>query len=254
MLDRVEPQIQSDAMQQAPDIAVSFRNVEFSIDGKRLLHKLNCEIGKAGKTVIMGPNGAGKSIFLRMIAGLLKPESGEIFIPPNDSEQQRSADISIVFQNPVLLRRSVSANIAYVLKQQGHSKKTIARLVSEALVQAKLEDRAQMPARQLSGGEQQRLAMARALVMGSSILLLDEATANLDPASTFIVEEMVDVASRAGTKIIFITHDVRQAKRVGDDILFLHKGRILAHKPKDAFFKEPGSEEAQAYLDGRVIE
>ena len=254
MLDRIEQNAQTEGLQQTSGTAVSFRNVEFSIDGKQLLQGVNCEISRAGITVIMGPNGAGKSMFLRIIAGLLKPVRGEVFIQPERGEQGVSAEISIVFQNPVLLRRSAYANIAYVLKKRGVAKNTSVQRVNQALAHAKLEGRAQTPARQLSGGEQQRLAMARAMVMDSAILLLDEATANLDPASTFIVEKMVDEASHNGTKIIFITHDVRQAKRVGDDVLFLHQGRILAHKPKDKFFENPGSDEAQAYLDGRFIE
>jgi len=231
---------------------IEFHNVDFSINGKKLIDNASCQLTKTGKTVVMGANGAGKSLFLRLIAGLIQPNSGTLHVCNGNPSSTGDVCISMVFQNPILLRRTTFANVAYVLKQGGHRKQAIATKVDDALALAQLRDHAQTPARRLSGGEQQRLALARALVVCPDILLLDEATANLDPASTFIVENMVDEVSRTGTKIIFVTHDIRQTRRVADDILFIHNGRILAHKPAREFFRDPGSHQAQAYLDGRV--
>ena len=231
---------------------VEFHNVDFSINASKLIDNASCQIAMTGKTVVMGANGAGKSLFLRLIAGLLQPDSGHLNVYAGNSASTAPASISMVFQNPVLLRRTAFANIAYVLQQAGHQKQKIATKVNHALTLARLNDQAQTPARHLSGGEQQRLALARAMVVSPDILLLDEATANLDPASTFIVEKMVDEVSRTGTKIIFVTHDIRQTRRLADDVLFIHNGRILAHKPASEFFRNPGSHQAQAYLDGRI--
>lgn len=178
------------------------------------------------------------------------PTKGQISQVATDKKQC----FSLVFQKPILLRRSTSENIAYVLRQSNAAKDSIAASVQTALKAARLEHRAQTPAHDLSGGEQQRLALARALVTAPCILLLDEPTASLDPASTSIVEEMMQQAEHNGMKVILVTHDIKQAKRIGDDIIFLHEGEILAHVPARQFFKTPGSDEAQAYLDGRVVE
>ncbi len=232
---------------------IEFHDVHLSLQGHPLIHNMSCKLTTDGKTVVMGANGAGKSLFLRLIAGLLTPDNGQII---KHAKEENEPCISMVFQSPVLLRRSTYANVAYALKQQAkrlaHSKDSQERLINEALSLAQLQRHKNAPARRLSGGEQQRLALARALVVSPNILLLDEATANLDPASTQIVEKMVDEVSQNGTKIVFVTHDVRQAKRVADDILFIHEGRIMVHKPVKDFFLKPGSIEAQAFLDGNV--
>ncbi len=235
---------------------IVFKSVCLEIDGQLLINNINCSFDTLGKTVIIGPNGAGKSLLLRLMTGLIKPTSGSISggvqSSQGQSEGKPSVCYSLVFQNPVLLRRSTYENIAFVLREQKCGKEELVKKTNLALKLARLEDRAQTPARSLSGGEQQRLALARALVVNPAGLLLDEPTASLDPASTFIVEEMVNKANRNGTKIIFVTHDIRQAKRMADDILFVNEGRILVHKPARAFFKDPESKKAQAYLDGRL--
>ncbi len=231
---------------------IRFTNVSLSIAGKPLIDNINCTLKSEGTTVVMGPNGAGKSLFLRLAAGLLKPTSGEITGSVEDLASGIKPVFSMVFQRPVLLRRTAFANIAYVLQQQRLEKSQVIKKVENALEAARLQSCAQIPARFLSGGEQQRLALARALVVEPDALLLDEATASLDPASTQIVEQMADEASINGTKVIFVTHDIKQAKRVADDILFIHSGQVVAHKSAQDFFHDPGSDEAQAYLDGRV--
>jgi tungstate transport system ATP-binding protein len=229
-----------------------FDQVCLSIDGKELLHNITCQIKPAGKTVIMGPNGAGKSLFLRVLSGLMQPTSGQVEGFGISQNGWGDRICSVVFQKPVLLRRSVFANLAFVLSAQSLSKQQRDDKIHSALTAARLGEKAGLQARRLSGGEQQRLAMARALIVKPDALLLDEPTASLDPASTHIVESMVEEAASNGVKVIFVTHDVKQSKRIADDIVFLNAGRILTHKMARSFFAEPGSEEAQAYLDGRI--
>lgn len=232
---------------------VAFKNVDYEIDEKLLIKNFNCTLNWHGITVIMGANGAGKSVFLRLLSGLLEPTRGVVVTTGFNQNANDPANISLVFQRPVMLRRTVLANLEFVLKGTSNTKNQRTEKIYKALVIAKLENHEVTQARNLSGGEQQRLAMARAMITSPDILLLDEATANLDPSSTNIVEKMVDDISRKGTKVVFITHDVRQAKRLGDDILFIHEGRKMTHKPAKEFFRDPGSPEAQAYLDGRVL-
>ncbi|MCP4320181.1 MAG: ATP-binding cassette domain-containing protein [Hyphomicrobiales bacterium] len=234
-------------------LGARFHNVCLTVGNRQLIHNINCTFSNSGMTVVMGPNGAGKSLFLRLLSGLLKPTSGYIFGMADEGTDPRPP-LSMVFQHPVMLRRSAYANIAFVLRRQGWPASTLADKVNGALRAARLQGQAQSPAYRLSGGEQQRLAMARALVVEPRALLLDEPTASLDPASTDIVETMAIDAARKGTKVVFVTHDIKQAKRIANDILFIHSGRVMAHKPAREFFLEPGSVEAQAYLDGRVPE
>ena len=240
---------------------LEFTDVVLRINGVELIHQINCTLQSTGKTIVLGPNGAGKSLFLRLMTGLVVPTSGSITgglertlegVPTEDGSG--APCMALVFQNPIMLRRTAYENIAFVLRHHKVPKNEIAEKVGTALKFARLQARAQVPARRLSGGEQQRLALARTLIINPHALLLDEPTASLDPLSTSIVEDMIEQADKMGTKIVLVTHDIKQAKRMADDILFIHEGRVLAHKSKREFFKEPGSRQAQAYLDGRVPE
>lgn len=243
---------------------VSFEHVCLQIDGNELIHDLSFTLGGSGRTVVLGPNGAGKSLFLRLLAGLLTPTSGRIreLAGKADGENtdassslrrgKRTPCMALVFQKPVLLRRSVYDNLIFALRQCGVPREKMHDMALEALRAARLDARASVAARRLSGGEQQRLSLARAIVTQPSILLLDEPTASLDPLSTSIVENMTLEADEAGTKIVLVTHDIKQAKRLADEIMFIHAGRLLTHTEAGAFFKDPGSGEAQAYLDGRL--
>ena len=235
---------------------VTFEDVALQIDGVELIHAINCTLEAKGKTVVLGPNGAGKSLFLRLMAGLIEPSSGRITGGPLIDDETQTARgaapcMALVFQNPVILRRTAYENIAFVLRHQKVDADKIEEKVEAALLQARLCASAHVPARNLSGGEQQRLALSRTLIINPHALLLDEPTASLDPLSTSILEEMIEQADRMGTKIVFVTHDIKQAKRMADDILFIHEGQVLAHKARRDFFDNPGSIQAQAYLDGR---
>lgn len=219
--------------------------------GRRLIDNVDLTIGGGGLTVIMGPNGAGKSVLLRLLAGLLPPDGGTVRWAGRTPDRTRTPRLGFVFQQPVLLRRSALANIRFVLKG-GNRRARSARALA-ALTRAGLAHLADMPARLLSGGEQQRLALARALAPDPEVLLLDEPCANLDPAATAAIETLVADAARNGTKVVLVTHDIGQARRLADEVVFLHGGRIAERSPAATFFDMPVSDAAGAYLAGRLI-
>ena len=222
----------------------------FAVGGRRLIDGVSLWLTAGRITVLMGPNGAGKSLLLRLLHGTIMPSAGGVTwggLPMDAAVRKRQA---MVFQRPVLLRRSVSANVEFVLKLRG---KTARGRCSEMLERVGLAGHAAQAARLLSGGEQQRLALARALALEPAVLFLDEPTANLDPASVAAIEAIVQDAHEGGTKIIFVTHDTGQARRLADEVVFLHQGRVAEHTSAERFFAEPVSREARDYLAGRIV-
>ena len=217
--------------------------------GRLVLDRITCGIGREGITVLMGPNGAGKSLFLRCLHGLIEADGGSIALDGRPLSPGMRLDQSFVFQHPTLLRRTAIENLRFVARQR--------RIPEDASVawldKVGLSPLARQPARRLSGGEQQRLALARALMTEPSILFLDEATSNLDPASVQMIEAITKEAADGGTKIIAVTHDIGQARRLADDILFMARGRIVEEGDAGRFFSKPQSGEARAYLDGRIV-
>jgi tungstate transport system ATP-binding protein len=230
---------------------LELQGVTFHARNTQLLDIGHLVMGSVLRTVIMGANGAGKSLLLRLIQGLLPPSSGSILWngAPVDAVRNR---LGFVAQRPVMLRRSAAANIHFALHDTLTADEKASR-VAEALLAARLDQKLDMPARLLSGGEQQRLALARALARRPEVLLLDEPTASLDPASILAVEDMIEAACRHGVKIIFVTHDIGQARRIADEVVFLQQGRVGEHASADAFFAGPGSPAARAYLEGRLF-
>ncbi len=222
----------------------------YEVGGERLIDQVNLKIERPGISVIMGANGAGKSLFLRLIHGLIVATAGDIRwhgAPPDENTRQRQA---LVFQKPVLMRRSVAANIDFVLKPRGGAYR---ERRDQVLHDAGLYRLRQQPARLLSGGEQQKLALARALATDPEILLLDEPCASIDSASTLQIETLLEQTRERGVKIILVTHDIGQARRLADDLVFMHAGRLLEYRSAAAFFENPSSDEARAYLDGRIV-
>lgn len=219
--------------------------------GRRLIDRIDLTVGGDGLTVIMGPNGAGKSVLLRLLAGLMRPDGGSVRWAGRVPDRTRTPRLGFVFQQPVLLRRSALANVRFVLK--GGSRRSRSDRAMAALSRAGLVHLADSPARLLSGGEQQRLALARALAPEPEVLLLDEPCANLDPAATAAIEALVADAARRGTKVLLVTHDIGQARRLADEVVFLHGGRIAERGPAGTFFDQPESDAARAYLAGRLV-
>ena len=217
---------------------------------KTLLNDISLNITTSGISVIMGPNGAGKSLFVRCLHGLSQPDSGRILFAGDDINQTHRKSQALIFQKPVLLKRSVRQNLEFV--QTLHRTDNVVS-IDLALKNVGLYKLASQPANQLSGGERQRLALARALMMQPEVLFLDEACANLDPASVAKIETVLRQASKDGQKIILITHDIAQAKRLADEIIFLHHGALCEHTPARVFFQSPKSQAGRAYLDGQIL-
>jgi tungstate transport system ATP-binding protein len=222
----------------------------FSSKGKKIINNITFQTKSNGITFIIGPHGAGKTLTLRMIHGILKPDCGTILwgkTPPIPEVRKRQ---SMLFQSPILLRRSVSANIEFVLKQRNlYSKEKCDALLHEA----RLSDKASLPAQILSGGEKKRLALIRALATEPEILLLDEPTANLDPVSIFEIEKIITATSQKGIKIFLVSHDINHAKRLADHVIFLYSGTVIEQSAASDFFRKPQHSIAQNYLDGKIV-
>jgi len=238
---------------RGPLLPLELRRLSYQANGKRVIDGLDLTIEEPGITIIMGPNGAGKSVLLRLMHGLIAPTAGEVLWGGRRLDRELACRQAMVFQKPVLLRRSAAANIWHALGVRGIARGDRAIRVDDALKLAGLETRAAMPARVLSGGEQQRLCLARALSLEPEILLLDEPTASLDPDSTLAIEELLIDAQRHGIKIIVVTHNVGQARRLAREIIFLHHGRIVEHQAAKSFFDQPNSETARAFLAGGLV-
>jgi tungstate transport system ATP-binding protein len=226
--------------------------VGFAVRGKKLIADLSFALDAGPRTVILGPNGAGKSLTLRLCHGLIRPSTGAVVWQGTAATDSRRRQ-AMVFQRPVMLRRSVAANVDYALALAGVRRVERRARIADALEQTRLADLADRPARVLSIGEQQRLALARVWALQVEIVFLDEPTASLDPGATRAVEAIVNAMDAAGTKIVMTTHDMGQARRMADEILFLHQGRLIERAPADEFFARPRTREAQAFVRGELL-
>ncbi len=223
--------------------------VSYARRGTRLVKDVSFSLEDGRRTVLMGPNGAGKSLLLRLCHGLIRPSAGRVTWRGDDPPRHQA----MVFQRPVMLRRSVEANLEYPLKLRKVAKKERRERAAEMLARVGLGRFAATPARVLSGGEQQLLSLARAWITGPQVLFLDEPTANLDPAATHAIESVVETIAAQGTKIVMTTHDLPQARRLAEDVLFLHRGRLVERAPAETFFAGPGHELARAFLAGELL-
>jgi tungstate transport system ATP-binding protein len=226
-------------------------DVRFAVGPHRIIDGITATIEPGARTVVLGPNGAGKSVLLRLCHGLLRPTSGTITwnAPEIAGAPRRQA---MVFQRPVLLRRSALGNVTYALHLANVPHALREARALDALRKVGLEAQAHRPARVLSGGEQQRLALARIWALHPEVLFLDEPTANLDPGATYEIENIIQALNDAGTKIVLVTHNLGQARRLADEILFLHEGRLVERGPADVFLKSPASPEAARFLEGEL--
>ena len=225
--------------------------LRFEASGLRLLHDLSFSLQAGTRSIILGPNGAGKSLVLRLCHGLAEPTGGSILWNQTTPVIARARQ-AMVFQRPVMLRRSVSANVSYALACHGVPRADRGELIADALERTGLSDHARVPARVLSVGQQQRLALARVWVLKPEVLFLDEPTASLDPAATRDVEEIISSIHGAGTKVVLTTQNLGQARRLADEILFLYDGRLLEQSAADKFFDAPETPEARAFIDGEI--
>ena len=229
---------------------IQFVDLSVVLGQKLILDKINCKIKSNSITAVLGPNGAGKSIFLQTINGLVFIQSGRLTFNSMQNNQEIREQQAMVFQTPVLLRRTVMANMQFVSNLRN---KKSNQLLKNLLDKVGLEGYEEKPARLLSGGEKQRLSIARALIVNPNLLLLDEPTANLDPYSLNLIEDLVLEENSTGKTVIFTTHDMSQAKRLATDVIFLNKGKVLEQTVSKTFFKKPKTFEAQKYINGEIL-
>ena len=240
----------TDAPDAAPVLPLRLDGVGYAADGTPLLTDISISIAAGRRLVVMGANGAGKSLFLRLCHGLIEPTAGRRVWADGSA---RAAAQAMVFQRPVLLRRSVAANLDYPLALRGMPRAARRETVARTLGRFGLTALADRPARLLSGGEQQRLALARAWAMRPQVVFLDEPTSALDPSATRVIEQMITQFADEGMTIVLSTHDLGQARRLAQDVAFLDRGRLIEYRPADDFFAAPDAAEARAFLAGDLI-
>ena len=233
------------------DLPIEFSGVSVCAGGSILLDQVLLTIDAGPPTVIIGPNGSGKTTLLRTAMGLVPASVGRIsWATRTELPPTRRA---IVFQRPVMLRRSSLANVRFALIAAGVRRSERHHRAQELLRLVGLESLAPRAARRLSGGEQQRLALARALARDPDVLFLDEPTASLDPAATKSIEDIIRVVSNSGVKVVMATHDLGEARRLAGEIVLLHRGRIAESGPAELFFSKPASDEARRFLAGELL-
>jgi tungstate transport system ATP-binding protein len=235
----------------ALDLPVMLVNVRIVTRDVTILDQISLRLEAGPPTVLIGPNGAGKTTLLRAAMGLIPATSGLItwggreFSPPTRR--------AIMFQRPAMLRRSVAGNIRYALAAAKVPRAKRNTRVAELMGDVRLAGLERRPARRLSGGEQQRLALARTLARDPAVLFLDEPTASLDPAATKAIEDIVRTIAARGVKVVMSTHDLSQAKRVAGDVVLLHRGRLIESSTADKFFAAPRTDEAKKFIAGELL-
>lgn len=227
------------------DLPIHIENASVRAGSVSILDRISLSIAPGKPTLLVGPNGSGKSTLIRLCMGLIEASAGRVTWGGRNTQGERCA---MVFQRPVMLRRTAAANIDYVLTGGSRNER-----IGELLKRVGLENLRDRPARRLSGGEQQRLALARALARDPEVLFLDEPTASLDPAATKAVEDIIRSASESGIKIVMASHDLGQARRLAGDVVFLVRGKLAEHTPSEQFFTSPATPQAAAFLRGDLV-
>ena len=233
-------------------LPLTLTSAKVTRQGRTLVGPVDLTLAGAGVTVVIGPNGSGKTSLLRLMHGLQRASSGRVAWAVADAEARGRQ--AYVFQRPVALRRSVLANLAFPLRLRG-----VGRAEAEAQARAiadrfDLGDRLAQPAPSLSGGEMQRLALARALVTRPDVLFADEPCSALDGRTTRAIEARLQEAVARGTRLVMATHDMGQARRMAGDVVFLLHGRIHETGPAEAFFAGPRTPAAAAFLRGDIVD
>jgi tungstate transport system ATP-binding protein len=233
------------------DLPLMLEEVSILAREVTILDKITLTFGPGAPTILVGPNGSGKTTLLRAAMGLITPTSGRVtWGGRSDVPPERRA---IVFQRPVMLRRSATGNVTYALAAAGVKRRERKARAAELLALVGLEGRGDRPARKMSGGEQQRLALARALAKDPDILFLDEPTASLDPAASKALEDLIRGIAARGIKVVMSTHDLGEARRLAGEIVLLHRGRIVEIADAGQFFTQPKTEDARRFIAGDLL-
>ena len=228
---------------------IELSGVAFRPQGRNVLDGLDLRLDGEGISIVLGPNGVGKTVLLRMIAGLLPVREGRLAW---GEASRPDAAIAMVFQQPMILRSSVLDNAALGMKPLRLARGERLRRARDMLERVGLADRAADSARLLSGGERQRLALARAWAVRPRLLLLDEPTANLDPSAVDAVERIIRGIRTDGCKVLLTTHNLGQATRLADDVVFLADGHVQEHAPAQRFFARPRSTAARRFIQAEL--
>ncbi|MEH6474950.1 MAG: ATP-binding cassette domain-containing protein [Sneathiella sp.] len=232
-------------------LPLTLTNVAVEKSGKVILGPASWMLSPSGCTIVMGPNGAGKTTLLRLMHGLQKPTAGTVTW--QTSFKAACDKQSFIFQTPVVMRRSVLENLIFPLRVRGTPKSAAIEEASNWLTAVGLESFEHKPASVLSGGEKQKLAVARALIIKPDVLFLDEPTTNLDGASTQAIENLIQAAISSGTRIVMATHDMGQARRLASEVVFLLRGKIHEFTDGELFFTDPETPEAKSFLQGDIL-
>ena len=233
------------------DLPILLEDVRYGVRGLPILDRISLAFAPGAPTVLIGPNGSGKTTLIRVAMGLIEPTAGRVTW--GGRVQAPPTRRAIVFQRPAMLRRSAAANIEYALASAGIPRTEWDARTDELLKLVGLAGFGARAARRLSGGEQQRLALARALARAPEILFLDEPTASLDPAATKAVEDVVRAVVARGIKVVLSTHDLGEARRLAGEIVLLHRGRVIETAPAARFFTEPKTQEARNFVAGELL-
>jgi len=231
------------------DLPIRFEAVSVRAGGITILDRISLLIEGGAPTVLIGPNGSGKTTLLRVAMGLLAPTQGRVTW--GAVEKSPPARRAIVFQRPTMLRRSVGGNLGFALRAARVPRRP--GRIEELLAMVGLAGFRKRPARRLSGGEQQRLALARALARDPDILFLDEPTTSLDPASTKAIEDIIRRIAASGIKVVMSTHDLGEARRIAGEIVLLHRGRVVEAATAAEFINSPKTREARAFLAQELL-
>jgi tungstate transport system ATP-binding protein len=228
-----------------------FEDVQVRAGAFLILDGISFRFAAGPPTVLIGPNGSGKSTVLRAAMGVVSPSRG--LISWGGTGGADSVRRALVFQRPVMLRRSAADNLHFALATAGVRRQHRRSRAIELLRLVGLENVAGRPARRLSGGEQQRLALARALARDPEVLFLDEPTASLDPEGTKAIEEIVRALIVRGIKIVMATHDLSEARRLAGEIILLHRGSVVEMGTAERFFAGPSTPDARRFLAGELL-
>lgn len=231
---------------------VTLKGAETSRRGKRLVGPVNLSLDGQGLCVVLGPNGSGKTTLLRLMHGTARLTAGTVQWSCDTATARHHQ--AFVFQRPVVLRRTVEENLAYPLRLRGADRKTAKAAAHRWAEKVGLTPHLPRRAMVLSGGEQQKLAIARALITEPALVFLDEPTASLDGRAMREIEAILLQAKADGTRLILSTHDMGQARRIADKVVFILGGVVHETGSARMFFDDPQTPEARAFLKGDIVE
>ena len=226
-------------------LPLKINNLNYSVNGNNILKNINIVCEEPGITIIAGNNGSGKSTLLKLLHGLIDIEEEKITWN-NDNNIKIKKYQSMVFQNPILLNRTVRENLEYIVKSNNKDRKNSAE---EIIGKMNIKNIAHISAKHISGGERQKVAIAMAIIRDPKIIFLDEPTSQLDPVYKNEIEHIISSLSNDGVKIFMTTHDISQIKRIGKEIIFIEKGKVLFQNKVKYFFNGKHCELIEKYIN-----